>query len=828
MRAFLFTVAALLGFGLLLSVDRPGTLKRGTPHPQAVESLNAVGSAGMRAATSAIASYPDHGELLSYDDERKTIHSGASTWQPVQISEQHALRAIVEGEMTVRAPNGEIIRLRYERHVEHPDGNWTWVGRQDGSAPGTETLLTFGEKAVFGNIRQGKADLSITTEAGSTWLVETDYSRVDHNKIATNDGDFLVASGMQQSMATGTPNILQGTSDPAPVARVSAAAAVAAAALTPTTVDIAMGFTTGFATRLGGESQARTRLHFLVDTANQAYLASGITAQIRLVHAVQVSYPDSTHNDSALFDLTGVDCTEATNGAHYRSSARFDCTARAQPAALQPLVSARWAYGADLLVLVRKFETSSASCGVAWLLGGGQSAINSSSTAFGTAVVNDTSGDMFPDNGVTCPDVHLAHELGHNMGQQHDVVSASGSDDSDNNGNLLDPEEYGRHPYSFGYSTDGTPADIATIMSNRREGQTRYRVFANPLITSCGGAPCGIADQADNARSMMEVMPIIAGFRATVISSTSVHARDDINGDGKSDLLFRNSQIGSDNFIVWLMNGTQRSGGWTTTMAASYRVAATSDVSGDGKLDIVWTSSNSDVRIWLGTGTSFTPAFPAIVGNAAGLGAFVGAGDVNGDGKSDLLFRNDQLGSNNFTVWLMNGTQRTGSWATTMATSYRVGATGDLNGDGKIDIVWTSGNNDVRVWLGTGTSFTPTFPAIVGNASGSGALVGAGDVNGDGKADLLFRNGQISNNNFTVWLMNGTQRTGSWTASMATSYSVATTGDHNGDGKLDVVWTSANRDVRIWLGTGTSFTPAFPAIAGTYPTGSWTIVKGGL
>ena len=37
-----------------------------------------------------------------------------------------------------------------------------------------------------------------------------------------------------------------------------------------------MGFTTGFATRLGGESQARTRLHFLVDVTNQAFVASGI------------------------------------------------------------------------------------------------------------------------------------------------------------------------------------------------------------------------------------------------------------------------------------------------------------------------------------------------------------------------------------------------------------------------------------------------------------------------------------------------------------------------------------------------------------------------
>src|SRR3546814_14142836 len=79
------------------------------------------------------------------------------------------------GEMVVNAPNGEPIRLKYERHEESPDGNWTWIGR---NADGASAVITFGEKAVFGVIPQGTAEtLRLTMSAGQSWLVQTDRSK---------------------------------------------------------------------------------------------------------------------------------------------------------------------------------------------------------------------------------------------------------------------------------------------------------------------------------------------------------------------------------------------------------------------------------------------------------------------------------------------------------------------------------------------------------------------------------------------------------------------------------------------------------------------------
>lgn len=622
MRAFLIGVAVILTVGLLVTLDRQETRSRVTPHAQ-TESVNSVGSIGLRKAASSVAGHPDSGQLLAFDRERKVVHSGASTWHPVQISEAHALRAIAEGGMTVPAPNGEVLRLRYERHVEHPDGNWTWIGREDGSAPGTETVLTFGEKAIFGTIRQGKADLSLTTEAGSTWLVETNSSRADRSRIAANEDDFLIPAGMPNLTAAKAtePALAAASGQAEQIGSVSIAAAA-----TPTAIDIAMGFTTGFATRLGGESQARTRLNFLVDITNQAYVASGINAQIRLVHALQVDYPDATHNRTALFELTGVDCTTQSNGAHYLSDRRVDCTPITQSNALQQLTAARETYGADLLVLVRKFEApEQGSCGSAWMLGGGQNPIDSNSAAFGMTLVSDSSADMFPDEGATCPEVMLAHELGHNMGQQHDVVTAMGSDDSDNNGNLLDPEEFGHHAYSFGYSTDGTGSDIATIMSNRRLTQTRYRVFSNPLILSCGGAPCGTVDQADNARSMTQTMPLIAAFRATIES------RGSLIGMGGKCLDATGGGTGNGTPIqVWACNGLRQQVWLPATGSGTFLSWGSS-----GVLDVVGlgTTNGTQLQLWSATGgmnQAWYFAKAAIVANGGRVLDAVGISSLNG------------------------------------------------------------------------------------------------------------------------------------------------------------------------------------------------------
>ena len=78
------------------------------------------------------------------------------------------------------------------------------------------------------------------------------------------------------------------------------------------------------------------------------------------------------------------------------------------------------------------------------------------------------------------------------------------------------------------------------------------------------------------------------------------------------------------------------------------------DFNGDGKSDILWLNTNGQAAIWLMNGT--TPTTEALVGAPGPSWHVVGTGDFNGDGKSDILWRNT---NGQAAVWLMNGTTPT-------------------------------------------------------------------------------------------------------------------------------------------------------------------------
>ncbi|MFC5571477.1 reprolysin-like metallopeptidase, partial [Lysobacter yangpyeongensis] len=497
----------------------------------------------------AFAGLPDRGELLDYADRRDVRQRGAYTWYPVNLSEDHALRAIATGEMRLRAPDGRTIALKYERHIEHPDGNWSWIGR---TADGRDAVLTFGETAAFGSIPNGDGlPLRLTMQGGRSYLVEVDGSRIANINI-------------EATRPTRTDSLKPPL---APRLRVvtpftTAAAQMAAADPNATpVVDVAVGYTNGFATSVGGQSAAVTRINNLVDTTNQAYANSQVNARVRLVHTMQVTYADATDNNVALEELTG-----------YRNGSSIPV-----PAALQPLRAARETYGADLVSLVRDFRTpENQGCGVAWILGFQQQPIDQSWSDFGYSVVSDGSDyDETDKSNYYCRDETFAHELGHNMGSAHDRETSKGD-----NG-VLDPDEYGRYPYSFGHKT--SVGNFFTVMAYGDSGQTSYRVFSNPRITFCGGQPCGVTDQADNARSLSQTIPIIAQFRAEI--STESPVAHDYNGDGKSDVFWHNGNNGQNRIWYSALSSSMIN---QTPLSTTWQVVADGDLDGDGNTDILW------------------------------------------------------------------------------------------------------------------------------------------------------------------------------------------------------------------------------------------------
>ncbi|MDQ3057171.1 MAG: VCBS repeat-containing protein, partial [Pseudomonadota bacterium] len=331
-----------------------------------------------------------------------------------------------------------------------------------------------------------------------------------------------------------------------------------------------------------------------------------------------------------------------------------------------------------------------------------------------------------------------------------------------------------------------------------------------------GGFTCGTAAD-DNARSLSQTIPIIATFRATVVTQlpTPTRARGDVDGDGRSDLLLQNAGVGQSAY--WIMNGAvpvRYSSAFT--QPAGYARVATGDFNGDSRLDIVWArSSDRQLLLWQGDGTGFTQL--AIRDYSAGW-AVTGAGDIDGDGRSDLLLANASQGV--VAYWTMNGaTPVRYSSAFVQPDGYVQVANGDFNGDGRLDLVWArASDRNLLLWQGDGNGFTAL---AIGPSSSGWAVTGAGDIDGDGRSDLLLAN--ASTGQVAYWVMNGaTAQRYSAAFVQPAGYAQVTSGDYNGDGRLDLVWVRASdRHVLLWQGDGNGFA-SLPV--GNYSEG-WLITQ---
>ncbi|MBB1059044.1 reprolysin-like metallopeptidase [Marilutibacter spongiae] len=738
---------------------------QGPARPQASDAMAALPSppSGVQAGrASSFAAYPDRGALAHYTRNVPDRKTGAYTWHAAELSEAHAFRAIATGEMTFEAPDGTPIKLAYQRHIEHPDGNWSWVGEaEDGS--GQTAVITFGPDAAFGTIPQGNdlPPLRLTLADGRAWVVSADKGMLGEirNQATHPDGpDFLVPPRDPVAASSASGQVMHAASAP-----VSAAATTSAT----TVIDVLVGYTNGFASSKGSQSAAVTRIRNLVDITNQAYVSSQINAELRLVHSMQVTFPDNTSNNDALEKLTGF---------------RAPSTQTTPDPAFSALRAARETYGADLVALVRKFnDPENDGCGVAWLLGGGMTGIAPSDEYFAYSVVSD--GQDAGDDGKTyfCREETFAHEIGHNLGSQHDIETSKDDDG--------DPQP-GAYSYSYGYKTSAAAGDFYTIMAYGDSGQASYRVFSNPSLTTCGGRACGSAT-ADNARSINNTASIIAGFRPSAVSADA--GRNDIDGDGLSDLVWRYAPNGV--VQTWYMQGLGIRAYRNDALSNSYRFVGKGDLDGDGLMDLIWQGSDYRLLIWRSTGSGFQQISRSGMNSDWRLESVA---DINRDGRADLIWR--QLSSGYVQYWLMNSAQISSYRTLAQSKTYSFLAAGDFNGDGYADIAWRKVDNRVAIWTGNGSTFKE---ASLNGLNRDWAVIDAFDVNGDGRSDLVWRHGPTGTVQY--WLMNGTSLMSYRNLAQSTTYRYLGSGDFDGDGIEDMAWHKVDSRVAIWKGNRSTF-----------------------
>jgi len=321
-------------------------------------------------------------------------------------------------------------------------------------------------------------------------------------------------------------------------------------------------------------------------------------------------------------------------------------------------------------------------------------------------------------------------------------------------------------------------------------------------------------------------------------------AIDDINGDGKPDVITANYNVAADGVAVLLnttaLNASTPSfSAWQgfATLLNSTGVT-TADINADGKPDLIVADKQDAVIAVLlnttaaGAGTSsFATKQTFPVGLAGTEQTYaVATADINGDGNPDVIATNYAIGT--ITVFLNTTTAGAATPSFASAVGFTTGtgtsstkpisvASADMNGDGKPDVVVVNLNdNTVSVFLNTTAvgSGTPTFATQQIFAAGTRpAWVALADINADGKPDIVV----TSQMDATVSVLLNTTSTGAIVPTFAAQKTFATgvtpegvaSGDIDGDGKLDLVVANyTDNSVSVLLNT-TSGGAAMPTFA---------------
>ncbi len=159
------------------------------------------------------------------------------------------------------------------------------------------------------------------------------------------------------------------------------------------------------------------------------------------------------------------------------------------------------------------------------------------------------------------------------------------------------------------------------------------------------------------------------------------HVSNDFNGDGRSDILWQNDGGTLSNWLG-TANGSFAANdvNASTAVAANWRVADTGDFNGDGRSDILWRNLNGELSNWLGDADGgFTPnnANAAVLVNVGWQVA--GTGDFNGDGRDDILWRNVDGQLSNWLGTTAGGfTPNNANSATTVPLAWQVARHGRL------------------------------------------------------------------------------------------------------------------------------------------------------
>jgi hypothetical protein len=303
---------------------------------------------------------------------------------------------------------------------------------------------------MSGTVQIGDKTYEIETKGNNQHdITQVDPDKNPKHSHSKQPEDFLATGGQIDTTATATPP--------------SASAATAG-----TVIDVLMVYTTKAKNNASGQAGIETKITNAVAMANQAYINSNIDMQINLVGMAETNYVETGNMSTSLTDLTGT------------GDGKMD-----------EVHTLRNQLGADQVALI---SADANYCGIGYMMN--SSWISSAFASYAFSVVHDDSVYACLSNQT------LAHEMGHNQGDQHNIEDAGGS--------------AGAYSYSYGHRLCQT-GGFRTVMSYSCTGGTRISYFSNPNVFLTTGEATGSAT-ANNALSMTNTKAIVAAFRSGAVT----------------------------------------------------------------------------------------------------------------------------------------------------------------------------------------------------------------------------------------------------------------------------------------------------------------------
>jgi hypothetical protein len=307
---------------------------------------------------------------------------------------------------------------------------------------------------------------------------------------------------------------------------------------------------------------------------------------------------------------------------------------------------------------------------------------------------------------------------------------------------------------------------------------------------------------------------VSSALAALLLSAAPFPARaagGDHDGDGKSDVFWRNSSTGAN--TIWKSGNASTQQATVGVTSPHWKVVGTGDFDGDGRSDVFWRNDSTGANAIWKSGNAATPRAVAGVTNLSWQ--LVGVGDFDGDGVSDVFWRNNATGAN--TIW------KSGNAATRQAVtgvtnqSWEVVGIGDFDGDGRSDAFWRNTDTGANVIWKSGNAATRQTAG--GVADQDWKIVGINDFDGDGRWDVFWRNTSTGAN--VIWKSGNTATRQAVTGVINRNWQVVASGDYDGDGKADVFWRNLATGANVIWKSGSASTTQAVASVGNF---AWVVV----